>query len=142
MAERIDAGIGSVNSPQIAMDADGNAFAIWTQGGEIWVNRYFIYGEKWGKPERIDQIDSVSDSESPQIGMGSFGGAVAVWSQQGGIRANCFDGISWGMAAQIDASEAGGASNPQLAVNSDGIAFAVWEQTDGTHSSIWVNRFE
>ncbi len=39
-AALIESATGNSNAPRIALDSSGNGFAIWGQGGDLWVNRF------------------------------------------------------------------------------------------------------
>lgn len=39
-AASIEGMAGTANTPRIALDSNGNGFAIWDQGSDIWVNRF------------------------------------------------------------------------------------------------------
>ena len=137
---------GGTNYPQIAMNPDGTAMAVWRQfdgaRNNIWANRFD--GGTWGTPELIESNDT-GDADYPQIAMAPDGTAIAVWHQWDGARnniwANRFDGNTWGTAELIE-NNAGTAYYPQVAMDTYGRAIAVWHQYDGTQFSIWANRFE
>jgi len=81
---------GGANSPQIAMDATGNAIAVWNQFDgaryNVWANRYTT-GSGWGAATLIE-TDNAGSVSSPQIAMDANGNAVAVWYQFDGTRYN------------------------------------------------------
>ncbi|WP_372980832.1 Ig-like domain-containing protein [Marinobacter sediminum] len=139
--------LGDASAPQIVLDGNGRALAVWEQfdgsRNNIWSNRFD--GSTWGTAGRI-QTDVASDASAPQIAINAHGQAFAVWTQFDGTRdniwANRFDGSAWGAAEQIETDNAGGASNPQIAHDTDGRAVAVWQQSDGARNNIWVNRFD
>jgi uncharacterized membrane-anchored protein len=133
-------------SPQVAMDGEGNAIAVWnTWDGtlySIWSNRYVV-GEGWGLATPIETDDM--SAEFPQVAMDGEGNAIAVWQQSDGSRFSIWSnryvvGEGWGLAQPIE-TEIFGASSPQVAMDRDGNAIAVWEQADGTQWNIWSNRF-
>lgn len=143
-------------SPQIAVDSNGNAIAVWTQGllpisptpfspTEIWVNRY-VKGLGWGTPQTINTNTPYADL--PQIASDSNGNALVVWQQSDGTRnniwANRFNNTSgtWESAQLIETDNAGSADSPQIAVNGNGNAIAVWRQSDGSFMNIMSNRFD
>ncbi len=139
---------GDAASPQVSVDASGNAVAVWTQHDgtrtNIWANRYVV-GIGWGKAELIE-TDNAGDAMRPQVSMDASGNAVAVWSQDDGtrfnIRANRYVvGIGWGSGELIETDNAGNATRPQVSVDAGGNAVAVWEQADGTRLNIWANRY-
>ena len=149
MAELIETGnAGSASDPQIAIDADGNAIAVWHQWdgtrNNIWTNRYSP-GSGWGTVELIE-TDNTGSARNPQIAIAADGNAIAVWQQSDGTRNNIWanryiPGSGWGTAELIETDDAGDASDPQIAIDADGNAIAVWYQWDGIRNNIWTNRY-
>ena len=150
---------GSVFQPQVAIDASGNAIAIWAQDDapeadpdvrtSIWSNR-FTAGTGWGSAELVE-TDDTGNAWSPQIAIDSDGNALAVWQQSGGN--DLFDavanrytlGTGWASPQIIGAetgSEPNGFLEPQIAIDNNGNAIAVWQQFDGTVRNVWANRLQ
>ena len=138
---------GDARLPQIAIDASGNALAVWVQWDgtrySIWANRYAA-GSGWGSAEEIES--NTGHAYEPQIASDAAGNALAVWVQWEGTRysiwANRYAaGSGWGSAALIETDNAGHAYEPQIASDAAGNALAVWAQWDGTRTSIWANRY-
>jgi hypothetical protein len=137
---------GSANSPQIAMDGDGNAIAVWSQHDglryNIWAN--YFDGSDWGTAELIE-TKSTGSAESPQIAMDDDGHAIAVWELNESTRniwGNYFDGSDWGTATLIETDDTGNARSPQISMNGAGYAIVVWSQNDGFRYNIWANYFD
>ena len=95
---------GDADSPQIAINGDGHAIAVWRQSDgtrfNIWAN--YFDGAAWGPAELIE-TDDANTEENPQIAVDADGNAIAVWSQSDGTRfsiwANYFNGATWGTAS-------------------------------------------
>jgi len=147
-AEMIESGIGTAYSPQIAVDAAGNALAVWTQyistSYRVRANTYDAATGAWGTPVRVD--NDPGDADGPQIAVDAVGNALAVWQQYDGARYNIWsnrytNGSGWGTAALIETDNAGYAYDPQIAIDTSGNALAVWRQSDGTRDNIWANRY-
>jgi hypothetical protein len=139
---------GDASGPKIAIDANGNALAVWDQGDgtrqSIWVNRYTA-GSGWGSATLLE-TDDAGTAGDPQIAFDANGNALAVWFQSDGTRANIWAsrytaGSGWGGATLIETDNAGAALIPQLAIDSNGNALAAWAQQDGTRYNIWANRY-
>jgi uncharacterized protein YbdZ (MbtH family) len=146
----IETDAGDAMSPQIAIDASGNALAIWEQSAgtmnsnNIWANRYTA-GIGWGTAALIE-TDNTGEATFPKIAFDTNGNALAVWQQFDGTRYNIWSnrytiGTGWGAAALIEADDAGNAWYPQIVFDINGNALAVWSQSDGTRDNIWVNRY-
>lgn len=139
-----DVDAGDATSPQIAVDNDGNALAVWVQFDgtldRIYANRFSTSGSTttppsftWSKSP-LPLSDS-SDASAPQIAIGPDGNAIAIWVQSDGrVYANRYTS-SWGTAAAIDA-DTGAAAAPQIVIDSNNNAIAIWAQ----NNRIYVNR--
>ena len=101
-------------SPQVAIDASGNAIAVWQQSDgtrfNIWANRYTA-GAGWGTATVIETVNT-GDAESPQIAVDANGNAIAVWRQSDGpdssILSNRYTaGAGWGTAVLIETDALG-----------------------------------
>ena len=138
---------GDALSPQVAIDANGNALAVWYQSDgtrtNIWANRY-TSGTGWGTAELIE-TDNAGSAYHPRISIDTSGNALVVWYQSDGTRtniwANRYTSGTWGMAALIETNNSGDALAPQIAFDASGNALAVWAQSDGTRYNIWANRY-
>ena len=140
---------GTAVAPQIAIDSQGNALAVWYQSdgarNNIWANRYTI-GSGWGARTLIETIDTGS-AIRPQLAIDTQGNALAVWEQWDGAHSNIWanrytaDSATWGTAVLIETNNAGDAFVPQIVFDENGTAMAVWEQSDGTRHNIWANRY-
>jgi hypothetical protein len=138
---------GDATNPQVAVDANGDAVAVWTylNGAqhEIWANHYTA-GWGWGTATAIG--DNTGDAGMPDAAVDGNGDAVAVWQQSDGIRTNIWAnrytlGSGWGTATLIENDNTGAALNPRIAIDSGGDAVAVWQQSDGTRINILANRY-
>jgi hypothetical protein len=129
---------------QIAMDAKGNAIAVWNQPQVgVWSARY-VAGSGWQTPQLIG---SGAGSEGAAVDIDSLGNAVAVWDQPVGgqrfIWANRFTtGAGWGTAAPIESHTGGDASSPKVSLSGNGDALAVWRQRiDALNTlNVWALR--
>ena len=141
---------GTVGSPKVALDANGNAIAVWNQSDgtrrDIWANRYSASTSAWGTATLIE-TDNAGDAFNPQIAVDASGNAIAVWNQSDGtyrnIWANRYNAGSatWGTAELIETDNAGSADSPRVASSTSGNALAVWYQSDGTRDNIWASRY-
>lgn len=146
---------GDASGPQVIMDPDGDAIAVWEQDFGtrfiIFSSRYTAADDRWGTPEPIDD-DNGGDAEEAKIGGDAKGNAMAVWRQSNdrgaddprfdiwSARYTSSDG-QWGPAELVESHDTGSASAPQVAVAPNGDAVAVWVQFDGTNFDVWSNRY-
>ena len=126
---------GDARDPQLAIDASGDALAVWTQaetGGQIGVwSNYFKAGVGWGSPERVETQNMLA--ASAQVAFDGHGHALAVWSQFGSsgsdIWANHYTAAQgWGTPFLIETDDSGAASAPQVSFDSQGNALVLWVQ--------------
>lgn len=140
--------LGDAKNAQIAVDASGNAFAIWEQSdgtrSNIWTNRYTV-GTGWDVATLIE-TDNTGPARDPQIAFDASGNAIAIWEQYDGAHYNIWTnrytvGTGWDVATLIETNNTGDAWYPQIALDSNGNAIAVWYQFGTTHTDIWTNRY-
>jgi len=143
-----------VTASQIALDANGNALAVWTQAATtansvIWYDRYPAAATDWDTAATIGPIVPFSNLVTPHFALDANGNATAVWQQYisgqkaYNIMASRYTaGGTWGAAELIEADDSGDASVPQIGVSANGNAVAVWQQSDGTRTNIVANRLE
>ena len=139
---------GEAGLPQVAVNAPGDAIAVWQQSDgvsiDIYANRYTT-AAGWGTAQRIE-IDNTGVAQNAQVALDNSGNAIAVWQQRNGagrddIWANRYTaGSGWGAAALIE-SGFFDAGNPQVAIDGSGNAIAVWWQSDGGRNNLVANRY-
>ena len=144
----IETDTGFAGAADVAVDANGNAVAVWRQSDgtrhNIWGNRYTA-GTGWGTAVLIE-TDDVGTTRWPQVVSDSNGNAVAVWEQHDGTRYNIWAnhytaGTGWGTAVLIESDDTGSSQRPQVAFDSNGNAVAVWQRHNGTRNNISANHY-
>lgn len=138
---------GNAHEPQIAMDSNGNALAVWEQRSasraNIWASRY-TPATGWGPPELVETNDD-GDAKEPQVVLDGNGNGLAIWAQYDGLRhsvwANRYTPTAgWDTPELIEITD-GEVVLPQLAVNSGGTGVAVWWQFSDSRWRTWSNRY-
>ena len=80
---------GPALSPNVALDAMGNAVAIWQQSDgtrtDVWAAR-FVVGVGWGIPELVEI--GAGPGSYAAVAVDAAGAAAAVWAQSDGTRTN------------------------------------------------------
>jgi hypothetical protein len=115
--------------PDLAMDADGNAFVVWEcqlrgNGGiDVLSNRYSA-ASGWGTATSIE-ANAASDTRTPQVAASANGDAMAVWG--------AFDTTGFNVWANRFAAL--DATPPTLTVS------APIDGSTTTNSSLWVSGF-
>lgn len=144
----------NMRSPEVAIDADGNAIAVWKgvaagEGFDVYANRYTV-GSGWGPTEKLhsNHQDFFDDASAAQIAMDAGGNALVVWSGAYGIQYNRYTAsVGWGdptvhriISALGDSID----SEPDLGMNANGDAMAVWQQHPGLAGErhLWSSRYD
>jgi hypothetical protein len=81
VAEPVSVAFWGPGSPKVGIDDEGNAVALWEQGGStpgLWANRY-TPGSGWGEPELVS-----AESKGFALGVDPDGDATAVWESASG----------------------------------------------------------
>lgn len=134
--------------PQIAIDGNGNAHAIWYEfdgtRNNILAN-YYIAGGSWQTPTLVE-YDNAGNAASPQIAIDATNNAMAVWVQSDGSLNNTWAnqyiaGSGWSAAQTIETDNTGNAAAADVAFDSNGNAIAVWYQSDGARDNIYANIY-
>jgi hypothetical protein len=145
-----DTGTAGQETPDIAMDPEGNAFAVWVDGRNVNGDIYFSYrpaGGSWGANVRVNDDPGTGYQLEPSIAVDPSGNAYAVWRDE---RSGCdiyFSyrpaGGSWGVNEKVN-DLAGGSFNfdPAIAADDNGNAYAVWMSGSyfGTHDVYFSYR--
>lgn len=135
--------------PKVAIDANGNAIAVWKQASgsryDLWANRYEP-STGWGTPQLLENLD-YGNVDQPDIAFDANGNALVAWWELGAAnKANIMAayytvGVGWGAATLLEYSDSGDATTPKVAFDADGNALVVWFQYDGTRYYVWSNRY-
>jgi hypothetical protein len=130
-----------LDAPDAAIDAAGNAVAVWTRfngSDEIVQAAVRPAGGDWAEPDDLSAAGQ--DAGEPAVAIEAAGEAVAVWHRsnganlilQGAVRPA---GGDW--AEPDDLSAAGqNAAEPDVAVDQEGRAVAVWSRFNGANHII------
>ena len=78
----IEQNSGVATLPQIGVDNNGNAVAVWVQNdgtfNRMMANRY-VAGQGWGTPQVIES--NTGDADFPRVAVNGSGNAMALWKQ-------------------------------------------------------------
>lgn len=140
---------GDAEQPQVAMDAAGNAVAVWVlehaTGRNIWTNTY-TPDIGWQQPECLSE-PLAEGVDRPAVAMNAAGDAIIVWQQGPSYGRQVWAtrrevGGSWSLRARIDEPALGDARNPRVALDGAGNATVAWERTATNFGEIWATRYE
>jgi hypothetical protein len=122
--------------PDIAIDPQGNATAVWTTGPQFEYG--FVQtatrpaGGSWSEPVALSEESEAA--ASPHIASDSQGNLTAIWvsgGEEGIIQSKTRPvGGEWSSAAVDVSGEDGLSSRPRIAIDGQGDVVAVWEQKD------------
>jgi hypothetical protein len=133
-----DAGTGSGDTfPDIAMDAQGNAMAVWASNGThaIWAARFFAPSGMWSSPTTIVECPGCTFWPLAHVAVDAAGDAFAIWTWDavtGGEQTYAAHytaaSSNWSAPVQLDANLPTGGYDgyESVAVNASGLALAVW----------------
>ena len=131
----------SATEPQVAVDAVGNAVAVWsrTNGSHTVIQGASRpTGGDWTSP--LDISDSERSAVESEVAVDPAGNAVALWSRFDGSDdivqgALLVPGSGSRWSEPVDISTAGeNAEEPQVAVDGAGNAVAVWSRLEGSNT--------
>jgi len=147
MAEIIETDDGSSGHPDVDMDAEGNAMAVWelyeSTYYHVCTNRY-VKGSGWGEVEYIDTLSLARPY--PRVSLDNGGNATAVWVDSNGVDLEIVacrytKGQGWGKNTILDTSS-NEAFYPGVDMDDNGNAMAVWYRSDGTNYSIYSSYYK
>lgn len=130
--------LNGAHSPDIAIDTNGNALAVWVQrnnntGFDTIRARPYAAGGDWGEEVEINPGEGLN-SRIPRVAVGVNGAASVVWERDfaDGVRlrkASNFLAGNW--ANTIDLNGAATALKPEVVLDHLGITTVVWLQIVG-----------
>ena len=135
---------GNASAPQVAIDAQGNALAVWVQtfSNGLSYLESSRYTGGWAGAGSVE-TDNAGDASDPQIAFDANGNALVVWTR---YQSKIWSvgrpaGGGWNREVQIEAANPVSiAAKPQIAVNASGNALAVWNENDSSQH-IMANRY-
>ena len=130
---------GDSLSPQVAVDADGNALAVWVRSsGGVWAVQSSVRprGSLWQPAETVDR--TTAGAVSPHVVFDVRGNAVAAWAALAGtnwsiVTAERARDGGWDAPELLAAAGEYPRVRLQLAVDGRGSVFALWEGLNGLH---------
>ena len=141
----------NVDQPQVAMDAAGDAVAVWRHpSGPATVQVASRAADDpwsgWGQPQNL--LVNASPVANPQVSVNAAGDAAVVWEQGTGVAIQAaVRPASAGPSAPFPAARelASGATadvGPAVAVDPAGNAVAAWREDDASSSAIRAAGFD
>ena len=135
----LEGGATSVDTHQIAFDANGNGLVVFRAGSTLYAKAYTRNSNSWGAATTL----STTATGTPSLSMSSNGNGVATWIQSGSVYGRIFTGGAWaGTSPQLLESWSGTAVNPVGAINNSGQATVVFIQASGAVNNVYAARFK
>jgi hypothetical protein len=143
--------LADANVPDVAVDAAGNAIAVWHQGDgrtnhfDVQAARYDAVAGNWSAPFMIS--DGIDSSFNPRIAMNGAGQGIAAWTQQQGDGTTVSNGPQDIAGRSVGSDGTLGSSTRlnavtgdvdwvygqvDVAVDASGNGFTLWVQGSGT----------
>ena len=146
-----DNGASRKFSPDVAVGADGTAYAVWEDdrsgNWDVWYATLPSGASTWTTNERISDDPGTADQYAPRIDIDANGNLFVVW----------LDDRVWSTEVRMTRRGAGAPSwDPSRVVSdaaavpvtlalglaSDGAAFAVWQDARGSSYDIWGAEYD
>ncbi len=145
----------TTSRPQIAVDASGNAVAVWERvdsgsGFTVIQAATLPFGSNSWIPATQNLSTTVNLSLFPEVAVDPAGNAVAVWQQFNGVSISVRSAIlPFGSSTWISTNDPGIGADPVVAIDPFGNAVAAWSHFDGSndiiqaatlkaHSTTWI----
>jgi hypothetical protein len=149
-SRRLNAVAGNVDGVYgqvaVAMDPQGNGFALWVQGSGTLP--FVIHAARFAstngwQASTVITSNALDNCYGPHLAFDATGNAVAVWQQQTGVGAfggvTRYDAVSgWAASGAIGNDVPGDVYDPRIAVDGAGNATVVWYQWDTSSGALTV----
>lgn len=136
--QRADDSTFAVTSPALAVDATGNAYAIWVDSrrgdADIWFSKRSVTTGIWSASVRVNDDAAGSSQSAPAIAVSSTGEAIATWVDERSHKVAIYSarlpsgGGTWSANFKSSSDTALSKSGPDIAIGPGGLAYAVWSQ--------------
>ena len=132
---------------QVAIDAAGNAIAIWYRNNGsnhiIQAKRYNALTDSW--ETTTDLSDTGENAINPQIAIDAAGNTIAIWCRNNGsnyiIQAKKYNATTgWETTTNLSTDEQS-ADNPQIATDPKGNGIAIWDKYNGSNQIIQAKSY-
>jgi len=153
LADNISPNGQNADSPQVAMDDNGDAIIVWPQmdGSKLQTFKSEYRGGVWTHPANL--ADNISpngqDVAFPEVVMSDTGRAIIVWSESDGSDAQLFiseyDGSSWVHPSSLSdniSPDGEAVDSFHVAMDSSGDdAIIEWTQGDGANLQLFKSEY-
>lgn len=136
--QRVDDSAASVSRGSIAVDANGNAYAVWVDSRrgdpDIWFSKRSASTGLWSVSARVNDDGAGSAQDYPHVAVSASGEAIAVWTDGRSKRQYIYGArlpagaTQWSANFPVASDTRATKSAPDLVIGPDGTAYAVWGQ--------------
>ena len=146
-----DNGISRKFTPDVAIGADGTAYAVWEDDragdSDVWFSKLPPGASTWTLNQRISDDPGTADQYEPRIEINANGDLVVLWLddrvpstevRMARLRA----GSTGWETSRVVSDVAAVPVSLDLSVASDGSAFAVWQDGRGASYDIWGAEYD
>jgi hypothetical protein len=145
-----DEGTAYQAAPSIAVDASGNAYALWKDGRNDFGDIYFAYrpaGGSWATNVKVNDDPGTAWQADPSIAVDPSGNAYAVWQdyRNGVSNPDIYFSYrpasgSWGADVKVNYDPwTTDQFRPSIAVDPSGNAYALWEDCRDDFGDIYFS---
>jgi len=132
-----DSGSAWQSEPDIAVDASGNAYAVWTDARHLDQYDTYVYfsyrpaGGTWSPNVQVGR-GGVADQYTPKIAVDPMGYSHAIWTEERSIPPDIYSSVrspggEWGINVKVnDDMYYDNNTFPAIVVDSRGNVYAVW----------------
>jgi hypothetical protein len=141
---------GSAGAPRVAMDAAGNAVAMWIQAlgtdptarTEVWTARRDAT-KPWGEGGALNPVGAIGSALAVDVAMAPDGRAVVTWTESDvapftpdevhRVHARQYQpDAGWADADRLEEFDEGGSDAPSVAMSPNGAGLTAWLRYDAT----------
>lgn len=133
--------------PDVAVDGQGAALAVWVQGGADGTFRPYAARRPphgaWSAPQVLD-TQHAGEADRPVVAVNAAGVGVAVWELRVGADTRLYAAeyapeSGWSAPKPIEQGT-GPVGHARVAVDAQGHALVLFQQRDGATASVWAVR--
>jgi hypothetical protein len=142
---------GDVSDPELAMNQNGDAIAVWEQSEgvveKVWANRFASSTQTWSGPTLLETNMSVSWGirfGAPHVDIDGGGNVMVVWNSFADVYISKYSPTTkeWSKNVISDNTLGPATGRALVKFGVDGNAVVVWSITgNGTHHDLYSRRF-
>ena len=133
-------------SPAIALDAAGNASAVWQDNRNGDMDIYYAYrpaGGSWSSNERVNKDTGTAAQSSPAIALDAAGNTAVVWQDERNVNSDIYfayrpsTGVWTGEQLVNDDGTTAKQFSPAISTDTEGNTYVTWQDNRNVNSDIY-----